>query len=581
VAPARPATDVVQAVLASAGWELDALRPLEDAAGRAKVAGVARGEGVVWVTVVDPDRRGVPFARRAWRLLRLRTAAVGRPSLSLRGQLERQALSEALARSAGVATPQVLALLAAGPSLVLVERPLCGTPLAAAGPPDATPGVSAAMRALRRLHDAGLAHGALTAEGVVLLPDGGAGFADLSAAQPAATELLRELDVVALLVAAGQQVGAEDVVTALRADYGGSRGGDARLAALLQPLALPRPARRAVRGTPLLDDLRTALSGPGAVSPLPAVRLERLRPRTVISIAGATLAAHILATQLSSVGIGSALSGAQPGWLGVTLLGSAVTYLGAALALQAFAPTTLILARTALVQLASSFLALVTPPTVGHIGINIRYLQRAGVPTATATATVAVKETVTVIVTVPVLLACGWLSGVSASRLTLLPSGTVLTVLGVAAVVLALVGAVSPTRRLLRRRVEPLVRRTLPQLVATASDPRRLATAVAGILLLNGGYVVALDASLRAFSVAVAVPTLVVVYLAASTIGSAAPTPGGLGAVEAALVGGLTATGVPVAAALTSVLAFRTATFWLPAPVGWAALVALQRRGRV
>jgi uncharacterized membrane protein YbhN (UPF0104 family) len=36
-----------------------------------------------------------------------------------------------------------------------------------------------------------------------------------------------------------------------------------------------------------------------------------------------------------------------------------------------------------------------------------------------------------------------------------------------------------------------------------------------------------------------------------------------------------------VAAALTAVLAFRTATFWLPAPVGWIALVALQRRERI
>jgi len=57
-----------------------------------------------------------------------------------------------------------------------------------------------------------------------------------------------------------------------------------------------------------------------------------------------------------------------------------------------------------------------------------------------------------------------------------------------------------------------------------------------------------------------------VVYLAASTLGSAAPIPGGLGAVETALVAGLTATGVRITAAITAVLAFRTATFWLPAP---------------
>jgi uncharacterized membrane protein YbhN (UPF0104 family) len=186
---------------------------------------------------------------------------------------------------------------------------------------------------------------------------------------------------------------------------------------------------------------------------------------------------------------------------------------------------------------------------------------------------------VTVVVTVVVLLVCGWISGASGSRLALLPSGEVLVVLLVAGGLLALGAVVPPSRRALRRRLEPLVRRTLPQLLASTSDPRRLGTGVAGVLVLNAGYVLALDASLRAFSTSLPAATLVVVYLAASTLGSAAPTPGGLGAVEAALVGGLTATGVPVAAAVTAVLAFRTATFWLPAPLGWAAFTALSRRG--
>jgi uncharacterized membrane protein YbhN (UPF0104 family) len=200
---------------------------------------------------------------------------------------------------------------------------------------------------------------------------------------------------------------------------------------------------------------------------------------------------------------------------------------------------------------------------------------------ATAGAVVAVKEAVTVVTTVPLLLLCGWLSGLSASRLTLLPSGDVLFILAVVAAVMGGLFAVPYTRHLLLRRVQPLLRQTLPQLLAAASDPRRLATAIAGILVLNAGYVLAFDASLRAFGASLDLPTLVVVYLAASALGSAAPTPGGLGAVEAALVGGLTATGVPVALALPAVLAFRTATFWLPAPVGYLAMLGLQRRGRV
>ena len=192
-APARPTDQVVESVLARAGWPVTDLRVLEQAAGR--VTYTARDD--LRVTVIDPDRRGVSFTRRAWRIVRLRSAAVGRPALSLRGQLW-QALSRALAGSAGVATPHVLALLAAGPALVLVERPLAGTPLPAA--PNVERAVAEVWDALRRLHTAGLTYGSPSIDQVSVLPNGRAGFAALRAAQPAATDLQPELDIVALLV---------------------------------------------------------------------------------------------------------------------------------------------------------------------------------------------------------------------------------------------------------------------------------------------------------------------------------------------------------------------------------------------
>jgi glycosyltransferase 2 family protein len=580
VVPARPSAELVRSVLDRAGYRIRDLREVEQTAGLVRYVGERADSDPLAVSVIDPDWRGVPFTRRAWRVLWLRSAAVGRPALSMRGQVEREALIGALAESAGVPMPRVLALLAAGPALVQVEQPLRGTPLPAAPLPERA--AESAWRALRKMHDASLAHGALTADAVTVLPDGRAGFSELAAAQPAATELQRELDVVALLVALAGQLGPEAAVTALRAGYGSGPVMEARLAALLQPLALTRAVRRSVRATPLLEGLRAALRGPDA----PAVhvgepRLERLRARTVISIVGGTAAAYVLAGQLSTVDVAGALAAAQLQWLGVALVGAALTYVGAALTRIAFTPTPIPLVRTAMVQLASSFLTLVTPPAVGHVGLNIRYLQRSGVPTATAAGVIAVSEGVTIAVTVVIAVVAGWLSGVSGSRLALLPSGNVLVVMAVAGVLLGLALALPFTRRLIRNRLEPLVRSTIPQLVTAASDPRRLGIALAGITVLNGGYILALDASLQAFSTSVPLPTLIVVYLAASTIGNAAPTPGGLGAVEAALVAGLTATGVPLASAVPAVLAFRAATFWLPAPIGWLAFIGLQRGGRI
>jgi uncharacterized membrane protein YbhN (UPF0104 family) len=51
--------------------------------------------------------------------------------------------------------------------------------------------------------------------------------------------------------------------------------------------------------------------------------------------------------------------------------------------------------------------------------------------------------------------------------------------------------------------------------------------------------------------------------------------------VEAALVAGLVAGGVPAAAAIAGVLAFRLLTFWLPTSPGWLAFHGLRRRGAI
>jgi glycosyltransferase 2 family protein len=82
--------------------------------------------------------------------------------------------------------------------------------------------------------------------------------------------------------------------------------------------------------------------------------------------------------------------------------------------------------------------------------------------------------------------------------------------------------------------------------------------------------------SVLAFGGSLPLDSVAVVYLTGSAIGSIVPTPGGLGAVEAALTAGLTAAGLSGATAISSVLLFRTATFWLPVPLGWAALNYLQ-----
>jgi hypothetical protein len=74
-------------------------------------------------------------------------------------------------------------------------------------------------------------------------------------------------------------------------------------------------------------------------------------------------------------------------------------------------------------------------------------------------------------------------------------------------------------------------------------------------------------------------PSLVVLaYVAAEVLTQVPFTPGGLGFVEAGLVGTLTLAGVPGADAIAATLLYRLFSYWLPIPLGGLAYVLFRRR---
>jgi glycosyltransferase 2 family protein len=147
-------------------------------------------------------------------------------------------------------------------------------------------------------------------------------------------------------------------------------------------------------------------------------------------------------------------------------------------------------------------------------------------------------------------------------------------------IVLAIVGAVLATRWGRRKLVRPLVngvRSALHNLGRLSRSPMKLLLLFGGSTLVTLAYIVALQASVLAMGQHVSFAKIGAVYLAASAVASAAPTPGNLGALEAALVAGLTGVGVPGADAVSAVLAYRLATYWLPILPGWLCWHLVQR----
>ncbi|MCP3974252.1 MAG: flippase-like domain-containing protein [bacterium] len=131
------------------------------------------------------------------------------------------------------------------------------------------------------------------------------------------------------------------------------------------------------------------------------------------------------------------------------------------------------------------------------------------------------------------------------------------------------------------RNLIPAVRAAGSSVSAIARTPAKLLALFAGSAIVTISYTFAMIAALDAFGVDLPIATAALVYLVGSAVATAAPTPGGLGATEAALVAGYTAVGVDGSAAFAAVMLFRLITFWLPILPGWFALVNLQRTGRL
>jgi glycosyltransferase 2 family protein len=83
----------------------------------------------------------------------------------------------------------------------------------------------------------------------------------------------------------------------------------------------------------------------------------------------------------------------------------------------------------------------------------------------------------------------------------------------------------------------------------------------------------------QAFGYTIGLGHLLVVYVVAYSIGTLAPTPGGLGAVEGILIALFVSFGVPSGVAVAVVLVYRIINFWLPIPPGFLSY-AIVRPGR-
>jgi uncharacterized membrane protein YbhN (UPF0104 family) len=438
-----------------------------------------------------------------------------------------------------------------------------------------------AWTALNSLHEAGIAHRTITGQHLVERMDGSLALADFTHARLAASRHDLMIDRVHMLVTLALAVGRERAVTSAVEALGVD--GLSQALPYVQDPVLSAPLRRATGTEWGLEDLRALAIERTGAEPAPLVELRRVTFASVVKMTLGVVIVSSLVGLLAGVDFAAVVEELKSADIRLLVLALLVaplaqvlfsfSTLGSAIRRLPFLPVLML-------QYAIQFIALVLPATAARIALQIRFFERLGISYGAATSMGALDSFGGFVVQVLLLLLIGAssLPGATAnvstgSDSTEDDSGDISLVL--MAVVLGLIWTVA-TLAVPRRRAR--VRRAIPRFIAEMRDQASEARSSLDVLRRPGKVVeilsgnlggqviqaIVLGICLAAFGESASLSQLILVNTCVSLFAGLMPVPGGVGVAEAGYTYGLQAIGIPAPIAVSTALAFRLVTFYLP-----------------
>ncbi|WP_378735114.1 flippase-like domain-containing protein [Nocardia brasiliensis] len=536
-----------------------------------------RGPLVLAATVDGPERglvvemygknqRSFGALRQLWRWLTFRASETAALHTSLHRAVEHRALMAIAVGELGLASSTPVAVAALDRGWMLHAHTLPKGARITELPADQLTGV---WKSLGVLHQGQISHGDLRPT-EIRIDNGTTLFGGFASAEYGASEKQQQSDIAQLLVSTTAIFGKEPAVRAAIE----SLGEQPVLAAAsrLTKSAMPAGLRKTVPGwkdalAAARDEVRKQ-TGQDRIEAEQITRFTRNQIIQLVLLIGLVYVAYPFISAVPT--FFTQLKTANWWWALLGLAVSSLTYVGAAAALWACASGAVSFKNLVIMQIANTFAATTTPARVGGLALSVRFLQRGGIGAVRATAAVALQQAVQVITHLSLLVVFSIAAGTSADLSHFVPDATVLYLLaGVGVGIIGTFMFVPKLRRWLNNSVRPQLQEVLGELGELARDPKRFSVIILGCAAITLGMAGALWASVEAFGGGTTFVTVTIVTMIGGTLASAAPTPGGVGAVEAALIGGLAAFGLPATIAVPSVLLYRVLTCWLPVFCGW------------
>ena len=359
---------------------------------------------------------------------------------------------------------------------------------------------------------------------------------------------------------------------------------------LLQPAAVERPTRHAIGDQDWdLEDLRKACADAAGVELPKLAQLRRVSLRSLGVVLLVGLVAYAIISALANVGLANLINefkAADLTWLAVALALSPVVPMPKAFATLGASFRPLRYGPVLMLDYAIQFVALALPSSAARLALDIRFFGRNGIDAGGAVSISAITSVCGFVVQILLIVVISLSELASLDRATTTSStgatsssdGYPLLALTAALVVAGVIITLAvPKYRTAVRLAIPRYRAMLSSQTSSAAtalrvlrSPSRVGMIFAGKLGAQLLQAIILGLCLRAFGYHATMAELILVNSIADLLAGFMPVPGGMGVAEAAYTAGLVALGVPSAAAMSTAIAFRIVTYYLP-PI-WGAI---------